>query len=143
MCENKQLLVGFAKIDITPDYPVGMAGYSDAESRIHQMVVEPVYTTCIALTEGDETILVYTIDNCACTHETAEEIRQEVTAATGIPGEKIFCSATHGHNCPGTWGYNAHRYVKQLYAGCVLAAKKALEDQAPAKILLPKRNSPA
>jgi len=142
MSEQQGLLAGFAKIDITPDYPVGMAGYSDAESRIHQMVVEPVYTTCIALTEGDETILVYTIDNCACAHDTAEEIRQEVTAATDIPGEKIFCSATHGHNCPGTWGYNADRYVKQLYAGCVLAAKKALEDQAPAKILAAKKEFP-
>ena len=49
MCEQKGLMAGFAKIDMTPDYPVGLAGDSDAEKRIHEMVVEPVYATCIAL----------------------------------------------------------------------------------------------
>ena len=57
MCEQQGLLAGFAKIDMTPDYPVGLAGYSDAEKRIHEMVVERVYATCIALTEGEELIL--------------------------------------------------------------------------------------
>ena len=142
MCEQQGLLVGFAKIDITPDYPVGLSGYSDAESRIHQMVVEPVYATCIALTEGEKTILVYTIDNCACTHGTAEDIREAVTKATEIPGEQIFCSATHGHSCPAVWGYNGKRYTHQLYAACVLAAEKALADQAPAKILAAKKEFP-
>ena len=89
MSEKQQLLAVFAKIDMTPDYPVGLAGYSDAEKRIHEMVVEPVYTTCIALTEGEETILVFTIDNCACDRGTAEKIRAAVTEATEIPDEKI------------------------------------------------------
>ena len=142
MSETNQLLAGFAKIDITPDYPVGLGGYSDAESRIHQMVVEPIYTTCIALTEGPNTILVFTIDNCACDHGTAQRIRTEVTAATGIPGEQIFCSATHAHSCPSVWGYGAERYVQQLYAGCVKAAREALKDQAPATVLAAKKEFP-
>ena len=142
MCEQQGLLAGFAKIDVTPDYPVGMAGYSDAEKRIHEMVVERVYATCIALTEGEETILVFTIDNCACEHHMAERIRAAVTEVTEIPGEKIFCSATHGHSCPGTWGYNSSRYVPQLVASCALAAKQALEDRAPAKILAAKKEFP-
>ena len=103
MCEKQELLAGFAKIDITPDYPVGLSGYSDAETRIFEMVVEPIFATCIALREGEQTILVFTIDNCACDHGTAEKIRAAVTDATDIPGEKIFCSATHAHSCPGVW----------------------------------------
>jgi len=142
MEENKQLLAGFAKIDMTPDYPVGLAGYSDAEKRIHQMVVEPVYATCIALTEGEETILVFTVDNCACEHSTAERIREEVTKATDIPGERIFCSATHGHNCPAVWGYNGRRFAQQMYAACAVAAKEALADRAPAKLLAGTRKFP-
>ena len=50
------LLAGFAKIDITPDYQIGLGGYSNAESRRSVMVEEPIFATCIALTDGDETI---------------------------------------------------------------------------------------
>ena len=81
------LYAGFAKIDITPEYPVGLGGYSNAESRQHEGVVENVFITCIALTEGEETILLYTLDNCACDHEFAEKIRQAVAPFTGIDSD--------------------------------------------------------
>ena len=135
MCEQKQLLVGFAKVDMTPDYPVRLAGYSDDEHRISQMVVEHIYTTCIAVTEEKETILLYTADNLSCNHYMAEEIRLAVTAATGIPGEKIFCAATHCHSCPGYGGEPNTRFRNQWIAACVEAAKLALADQAPSKML--------
>ena len=142
MCEKKQLLVGFAKVDITPDYPVRLAGYSDDEKRISQMVVEHIYTTCIAVSEGDETILIYTNDNLSCNHYMAENIRLAVTAATGIAGEKIFCAATHCHSCPGYGGEPNTRYRNQWIAGTVEAAKLALADQAPARMLAGTKDFP-
>ena len=57
MCEQQGLLAGFAKVDITPDYQVGLGGYSNAESRRNIGIAEKIYATCIALTDGDETIL--------------------------------------------------------------------------------------
>ena len=33
MCEQQGLLAGFAKVDITPAYQVGLGGYSNAETR--------------------------------------------------------------------------------------------------------------
>jgi len=135
MCENKQLLVGFAKVETTPDFQVRLAGYSDDEHRLSQMVVEPIYTTCIAITQGKDTILVYTNDSLSCTHGVAEMIRLEVTAATGIAGEKIFVGATHAHSCPSYAGDANARYRNRWIAGCVQAAKLALADQAPATML--------
>jgi len=134
------LYAGFGKVDITPDYQVGIGGYSNAESRRSQMVEERIYTTCIALTDGDETILLYTIDNCACDHGMAEKIRAAVTPVTGIPGEKIFCSATHGHNCP-SWGSypEAPRYVQEFLEACVKAAEIALADRSKAEMLAAKK----
>ena len=134
------LYAGFAKVDITPDYQIGIGGYSNAESRRSEMVEERIYTTCIALTDGEETILLYTIDNCACDHGMAEKIRAAVTPVTGIPGEKIFCSATHGHNCP-SWGSypEAERYVQDFLAASVKAAQEALADRSKAELLAVKK----
>lgn len=135
MCEQTGLLAGFAKVDMTPDYPVRLAGYSDDEHRISQMVVEQIYTTCIALTEGNETILLYTNDNLSCNHYMAELIREAVTEETDIPGEKIFIAATHCHSCPGYGGDANTRFRTQWIAAATKAAKLALKDQAPAKML--------
>ena len=134
------LYAGFGKVDITPDYEVGLSGYSNPESRPGVMVEERVYTTCIALTDGDETILLYTIDTCGCTNAIAERIRAVVSPATGIPGEKIFCAATHGHNCPAFFGYPAvERYYSDFLAACVKAAEDALADRAKAQMLAAKK----
>ena len=91
MCEQTGLLAGFAKIDITPDYQVGLGGYSNAESRRNTAILDRIYATCIALTDGDETILLYTLDNCSCGRGSADAIRKVVSEATGIPGRR--CSS--------------------------------------------------
>jgi len=134
------LYAGFGKVNITPDYQIGIGGYSNAESRRSEMVEEPIYTICVALTDGDETILLYTIDNCGIAHGFAEKIREAVTPVTGIAGEKIFVAATHGHNCPGLGGYpEAEQYRSDLLAACVKAAQEALADRAKAQLLAAKK----
>ena len=131
------LNVGFAKINITPDYSVGLGGYSDAETRRSEGFIDYIYITCIAVTEGEETILLYTLDNCAASKSVADRFRNAITPATGIPAEKIFVGATHSHSCP-SLGMNDDagiKYYQQVTDASVEAAKKALEDRAPAKLL--------
>lgn len=130
-------------MDITPDYQVGIAGYSDDETRLSKAVVEPIYATCIAVTAGETTVLLYTVDSISCTHALAEKIRTAVTENLGISGENIFCSATHAHSCPShTRGPAFERYTKDLVAACVKAASLSLEDRAPAKLLAAKKQFP-
>lgn len=47
------LEVGYSKVDITPILGGGLAGYSDSASRTSTDVVEPIYATCIAVTQGE------------------------------------------------------------------------------------------
>lgn len=131
------LQVGYAKINITPDYVVGLGGYSDAETRASQGFVDYIYSTCIAVTEGEETILIYTVDNVSLPDTIQEKLRAEVTKATGVADDKIFCGATHGHNCPSLSNVyaNARKYMADFYAAAAEAAKKALEDRSPATLL--------
>ncbi len=137
----ESLHAGFAKVDITPDYPIGMAGYSNQESRISEAVEDRIYITCIALAEGEETILLYTIDNIACAGETADLLREPITEALGIPSEKIFFSATHSHSCPAMYGHPlAERYQNEMKAYAVEAARIALADLAPATTMAAKKH---
>ena len=130
------LNVGFARENITPDFSVGLGGYSDAETRRSEGFIDYIYVTCIAVTEGEETILIYTLDNCAAPESIAEKMRTSVTEATGIAGEKIFVGATHSHSCPSlsTSDNEGAKYMDLLMAATATAAEKALADRAPATI---------
>ena len=127
---QRGLQVGFAKINITPGYSVGLSGYSNAEVRRSEGFLDYIYATCIAVSQEEETILLYTVDTIAMTHNEAEFFRGQITQATDIPGEKIFFGATHAHSCPEKSG----QYKQELSQWMVEAAQKALEDRAPATV---------
>ena len=129
--DSDQLQIGYAKIDITPSYSVGLRGYSNAEDRMSEGFVTYIYATCIAATQGDETILVYTVDSIAMEHNTAEDFREVITEATGIPGDKIFFGATHSHSCPD----RQKQYKEDLGNWLIEGAQEALKDRAPATVL--------
>jgi len=125
------LNVGYAKVDITPEYSVGIGGYSDSETRRSQGVVNRIYATCLAFTEAEQTVLVYTVDTCSMERVNAEYFRTLIAANTGVPSKQIFFGATHGHSCPS----KDEAYKQDLSQWLVQAARKALTDRSPAKIL--------
>ena len=138
--ENKGLLAGYAKLDITPDYPIGLGGYSNAEKRISEGVEDRIYATCIALTEGEQTVLVFAVDNCGTGQATTTGFREKVAEAVGVPVTNIFYTASHSHNCPALSSHDkAEQYKAFLVETMIAAAKQALEDRAPAVTMAAKK----
>lgn len=130
------LQVGYAKVNITPGYKLGLGGYSDAETRTSDGFLDYVYATCIAVRSEGETILVYTLDTCGLDRNAQNQIRQTITAQTDIPGDKIFLGATHGHNCPALSSHSkAEQYMMEFCQGAAQAGEDALKDLAPATLL--------
>ena len=97
---DSQLYAGFGKIDYTPDFGVGLAGYGGDFNRRNTGVVLPVFITCVAARQDGVTALLYTVDTCCVRREHQNQFRELITAATGVPGKYIIFGATHGHNCP-------------------------------------------
>lgn len=125
------LNAGYHKIDITPEYEVGLGGYSDAETRRSQGVVDRLYATCVALTYEKNTVLLYTVDTCAINQSLAEYFRVLIMANTGVPEENIFLGATHCHSAPSIGG----QYKEDLMQWLVEAGRRAMVDRSPAKLL--------
>ena len=130
--QSPSLQAGFGRENITPEKPAGLGGYSDAETRTSGIVLDYIYTTCVAFKDGDQTILVFTIDICGLIDAQMDAIRVHVTTNTGIPGENIFIGATHTHSAPQVSG-NAD-WKLQLHNACSIAAKAAIADLAPVKM---------
>jgi len=131
------LQVGYSKQNITPDYDIGLGGFANNDTRISEGLVSYIYLTCIAVTDGEETALLITLDNCAFSPARAAEIRGQIKNAVGVPEENVFCGGTHTHSAPSFSGDStaAGRYKVQVADAAVKAATEALADRTPAKLL--------
>ena len=81
--DYKGLQVGFGRTSIVPDVlGVEIAG-GDASARISTGYRDEVSATCIAIKEGEETILLYTIDFITVDQH-VYTAQADIAAATGI-----------------------------------------------------------
>jgi len=130
--QTAALKAGYGRENITPDHPVGMGGYSDSETRKSGLVLDYIYTTCVAFNEGDTTILVYTIDVCGIADSGQDKIRNYVAQYTGIPADNIIIGATHTHSAPAMGNDDA--WDNALLKACADAGNTAIKDLAPVKM---------
>ena len=134
---EQKLLVGYARVDITPSESVPMAGYGNTSNRFSQVILDHITATCIAFTQGEDTILLYTQDLVCTNHAWAKPIRERIEKELGVPVDHIYIHATHTHSAPDTLSQEPAilRYqpfhAEQLFN----AAKMALEDRSPAQLL--------
>ena len=131
----KQLQVGYGKVKTTPEFSVGLAGYSDEDTRKSTGVLSDIYITCIAATEGEETVLLYTVDMCGLYEEDWDMFREAIYGTLGIPRNRIFIGTTHTHTAPGiNEEADGRKYIGLILGKAIVAAQAALADRAPAAI---------
>ena len=128
------LKVGYAREDITPSTEVPMGGYGNSHNRISEGVAFPLYATCIAFTYGEEKLLLFTQD--LINSQWTGDARMSITAATGVPADRIMVCATHTHHTPdqGSKDERIVRYKMQYLTAMTKAAAAALADCAPATL---------
>ena len=130
------LQVGFGKELAMPDavMPLGGVGMVD---RDYTGVIDPLYITCIALTdETGKTILLYTQDFLRSdTYVTP--IRQAISDVTGVPFDHIMVASTHTHSAPAVYHTPleaARAYQEICKEAAIRAAQAALADRADATV---------
>ena len=122
-----KMLVGFGRVDLTPDSPMDLVGYT--ENRMMTGVLDPIYATCVAITDTQgSTVLIYTVDTLDPGSSAVSLVRENVAKTTGISKDNLVISATHTHAAPRA--ANIPMYVEKL----TQAAQDALKDRAPATI---------
>lgn len=133
---DTQLKVGYNRQDIMPEGNVPLGGYGQTQTRISQNFVDYLYATCIAFSQGDETVLVFAVDLLGCYGTWASNVRDSISLETGIPKEKILVSASHTHSAPDMTSSDStiSAYIRIVTRQMVKAAKLAIEDLAPATL---------
>lgn len=89
---------GIAKIDITPPLGANLNGYY--RERYSDRVIEPLYATALAFSDGVNTALAISLDISEILQRDTDEIRALVADRTGIPFEAVFLHCIHTHTAP-------------------------------------------
>lgn len=129
------LQVGFGRADITPDFKMPLQGYPSPQNRIFSRVLDPIYATCIAFSDGETTVLLYTLDLTGSCWDAVALAKADIQQETGVPFKNIMVSATHNHSSPSlTESANRERYVALLRQQMLTAARDAIADLKDAQL---------
>ncbi len=135
-----ELLVGYARVDITPKESVPLSGMINSHARMPSYVNDPLYTTCIAFTDAEgNTALMYTSDLISCDEVLLQRLQAAVSEQFGIPGENVVISCTHTHSGPDQVNTDfecINRYNDMYVLALISAAQTALADRKPAQMFI-------
>ena len=132
-----QQLVGYGKVNITPELPLPLGGYGNTETRISEGFLEYSYATCFAVTDKDgNTAILFGLDIIAYSQKACGDARKKISEKYGIPMESIIMSASHNHSSPdlGSPLPNVAKWIPILSEKLVECADMAMADRAPADL---------
>ena len=92
------LKVGFATVNIDPPLGAPVAGYYIP--RFVKGFIDNLETSAMALSCGDKTVVMISVDVCMIKRETVDIMMSKISERTGVSAENIFLSATHTHTGP-------------------------------------------
>ncbi|MBI3948639.1 MAG: neutral/alkaline non-lysosomal ceramidase N-terminal domain-containing protein [Armatimonadetes bacterium] len=142
-------VVGAAKVDVTPDYPVRLNGYGGRRTE-HEGVAQRIFAKAIAIGgDADGPAVLLTVDNLGVRAAMRDEIVGRLEAKTGIANSRLAICASHTHRAPMLAGVAPnlfsmdippdHRERIQRYTGeftdkLEQVALAALADRQPAHL---------
>src|SRR5262245_31301468 len=100
VAQNATWKVGLARVKITPEQPIFMAGYASRDKPFAS-VHDDLFAKALVLADeqGNRAVLV-TTDLIGLTAEIADPIRRRIEEQTGIPATSVILSSSHTHTGP-------------------------------------------
>ncbi len=135
-----QLKAGFSARDITPDYSVPLGGYGGSEGRMSKVNLDPLFVSCVAVSDGENTALFYQVDMTDILNECIQYCRTEIGKKYGVPAENIFITATHTHSAPDENQTMdcVKRFLGEMREAVVATAGEAIADLEEADMYIGK-----
>ncbi len=134
-------LCGYARTDITPDYPVPLASYGNELKRISTGVLNPIFFTAVALTDpAGQTMLLMSYDISQANQHFTTMLKDHAKETYGLGPEFVHLSGTHTHASVTTnwwlpgWEDVLQGYLSTLFEKAKLVMAEALADRKPAKM---------
>jgi hypothetical protein len=145
--EQESIPAGAARIDVTPDHPVLLAGFG-ARTAESEGALTTLWARALAIGGTDPFVLV-AVDNCGVPAGVVERAARRVADLEGVRRERFVVASTHTHCAPTLSGYapvvwggrasaeqmeRVEKYTQWLEGKLVDAAREALAARRPARL---------
>ncbi len=135
-----KLQAGYSRVNVTPMLGIDVGGYY--KPRFASGVLDELEIVALALSVGEQKVVMMTLDHCGIKNEICDEFRDHVAEVTGLPREAVLIHATHTHTAAAleplfdeeTTGGLICEYRQAVCRKMADAAVMALEDCKPAKM---------
>ncbi|QDV38582.1 neutral/alkaline non-lysosomal ceramidase N-terminal domain-containing protein [Tautonia plasticadhaerens] len=99
--EGPEVLVGVARVDVTPEGPIRLTGYGNRATE-SDGVTHPLWAKALAIggDEGEGPAVLITVDNLGISDAITSEIADRLADATGLPRDRLAICASHTHSAP-------------------------------------------
>ncbi len=124
------LKAGFGRRLITPPLGTPIAGYF--EKRFAKGVLDELYASAIALSDGEKQVVIIGADVIYLTIDQAAEYRNLISEYCNVPVEAVHINASHTHTGPKI--IDDVKYREFLGIQLRDVAAMALSDLKPAKL---------
>jgi len=141
------LRAGAARIDVTPEQPVVLAGYA-SRTNLSTGVHDPLSARALAFEQDGRRLVLVSLDNLGFYNDTAEPLRQAILEKCHLEPSELFLCAIHTHSAPlltlaAAKGHpNNVAYTKALAGKLAQVVRTALDRLAAAEIGVGSGSSP-
>ncbi|MBL7844864.1 MAG: neutral/alkaline non-lysosomal ceramidase N-terminal domain-containing protein [Cyclobacteriaceae bacterium] len=106
--------VGFAKVNLTPPFPVATAGYGKRKGKIIEGIRDSVFVRAMVLHNGSQRVAIVSADLLIIPPTVTALLERELPQV-GFSLENTYLGATHSHNSIGNWGEGATALLYGAY----------------------------
>ena len=132
--------IGYAEVNINPKLGIGISGYYIP--RLAKGFLDDLQASCLALSLNGNSVLLLNVDHLGLMPVESVRYRQRIAAATGVPFENLFLTATHSHTAPladtELFCYGEEKDIREyadiLGQRLVEVAKLAVSDLKPGRM---------
>ncbi len=141
------LRAGAARIDVTPEQPVVLAGYA-SRTNLSEGVHDPLSARALAFEQDGRRLVLVSLDNLGFYNDTAGPLRQAILGKCQLEPSELFLCAIHTHSAPlltlnAAKGHaNNVAYTKALGGKLAEVVRTALDRLALAEIGVGSGSSP-
>lgn len=135
---------GWGTCSITPPIGTPLAGYGDRRGSPSIGVHDELYVKALAMSDGQDTVVVVGSDLLIVPENVAERVRAEIVDKTPLTAHDILFNASHNHSGPGAFAPglasklfngpydpNMPEFLTQAFCSAII---EAVESLAPAKL---------
>lgn len=138
--------VGIARVRITPQQPLRLAGYA-SRSQPFERVITELSAKALTIRDADQnTAILITTDLLGLSAQLSEPVIREIADRTGVPASSIVVNSSHTHTGPALrtdgegvdWPADqieaSVRYTKKLQRQLIDLAVRSFNKRQPARL---------